>query len=92
MGVPYRTNIAVESDIQHYDGITQDSTVSFELRHAFADWDKIWLNPTISPNTKLASGTFSTMKAHPCLGKGLGLAGLISLTRFLMVTNAPAFV
>jgi hypothetical protein len=29
MGLPYRFNIAVESDLQHYDGDTQISTVSF---------------------------------------------------------------
>ena len=59
MGLPYRTNIAIESDIQHYDGITQDSTVSFELRHAFADWDKIWLNPTVFAEYKIGIGNDS---------------------------------
>jgi hypothetical protein len=75
MGVPYRTNIAIESDIQHYDGITQDSTVSFELRHAFADWDKIWLNPTIFAEYKIGIGNILHDEGAPMPGKRFGPGG-----------------
>ena len=56
MGLPYRFNIAVESDIQHFDGDTQASTVSFEGRYAFADWDKIPLNQTVFAEYKIGMG------------------------------------
>src|SRR6059058_1558120 len=36
IGLPYRINVAVENDVQHYDGDTQDATFSFEGRYAFA--------------------------------------------------------
>ena len=75
MGVPYRTNIAIESDIQHYDGITQDSTVSFELRHAFADWDVIPLNPTVFAEYKIGIGDILHDEGAPTPGKKFGPHG-----------------
>ncbi len=75
MGVPYRTNIAIESDIQHYDGITQDSTVSFELRHAFADWDVIPLNPTVFAEYKIGIGNVLHDEGAPTPGKRFGPGG-----------------
>ena len=75
MGLPYRTNIAIESDIQHYDGITQDSTVSFELRHAFADWDVIPLNPTVFAEYKIGIGNVLHDEGAPTPGKKFGPGG-----------------
>jgi len=75
MGVPYRTNIAIESDIQHYDGITQDSTVSFELRHAFADWDVIPLNPTVFAEYKIGIGKILHDEGAPTPGHKFGPGG-----------------
>jgi hypothetical protein len=75
MGLPYRTNIAVESDIQHYDGITQDSTVSFELRHAFADWDVIPLNPTVFAEYKIGIGDVLHDEGAPTPGHKFGPHG-----------------
>src|SRR5580704_14531506 len=75
MGLPYRTNIAIESDIQHYDGITQDSTVSFELRHAFADWDVIPLNPTVFAEYKIGIGDVLHDEGAPTPGKKFGPNG-----------------
>jgi hypothetical protein len=73
--LPYRTNIAIESDIQHYDGITQDSTVSFELRHAFADWDVIPLNPTVFAEYKIGIGDVLHDEGAPTPGKKFGPHG-----------------
>jgi hypothetical protein len=56
IGLPYRFNIAFENDVQHYDGDTQDATFSVEGRYAFADWDKIPLNPTIFAEYKVGIG------------------------------------
>jgi hypothetical protein len=75
MGLPYRTNIAIESDIEHYDGITQDSTVSFELRHAFADWDVIPLNPTVFAEYKIGIGDVLHDEGAPTPGKKFGPHG-----------------
>jgi hypothetical protein len=75
MGLPYRFNIAVESDIQHYDGITQDSTVSFEARYAFADWNKIPLNPTIFAEYKIGIGDILHDEGAPTPGKKFGPGG-----------------
>ena len=75
VGLPYRTNIAIESDIQHYDGITQASTVSFELRHAFADWDVIPLNPTVFAEYKIGIGDILHDEGAPTPGKKFGPHG-----------------
>src|ERR1700747_3509573 len=56
IGLPYRFNIAFENDVQHYDGDTQDSTFSVEARYALADWNKIFLNPTIFSEFKVGIG------------------------------------
>jgi hypothetical protein len=56
IGLPYRFNVAIENDVQRYDGDLQDATFSFEARYAFADWDKIPLNPTIFAEYKMGIG------------------------------------
>jgi hypothetical protein len=75
MGLPYRTNIAIESDIQNFDGITQVSTVSYELRHAFADWDVIPLNPTVFAEYKIGIGDVLHDEGAPTPGKKFGPGG-----------------
>jgi hypothetical protein len=56
IGLPYRFNIAIENDVQHYDGDTQNATFSVEGRYALADWNKIPLNPTIFSEFKFGLG------------------------------------
>src|SRR5258705_11533041 len=47
MGLPYRFNVAAETEFERFNGGGGDQTVSLEARWAFADWNKIPLNPTI---------------------------------------------
>jgi hypothetical protein len=75
MGLPYRFNIAVETDIERYDGDLQDSTVSFEGRYAFADWDKIPLNPTVFAEYKIGMGDILHDEGAPTPGKKFGPGG-----------------
>jgi hypothetical protein len=75
MGLPYRFNIAMECDIQHFDGDTQASTVSFEGRYAFADWDKIPLNPTVFAEYKIGMGDVLHDEGAPTPGKKFGPGG-----------------
>src|SRR5262252_7872622 len=56
IGLPWRFNLAIENDVQHYDGDTQDATFSVEARYALADWNKIPLNPTIFSEFKFGLG------------------------------------
>lgn len=55
-GLPYRLNIAMETDIERYSPETQLRSFSLEARYAFADWDKIFLNPTIFAEYKFGGG------------------------------------
>jgi hypothetical protein len=55
-GLPYRINIAMETDIEHYGDETQIRSFSLEGRYAFADWNKIPLNPTIFAEYKFGGG------------------------------------
>src|SRR5262249_6078562 len=75
MGLPYRFNLAVESDIQHFDGDTQASPVSFEARYAFADWDKIPLKPTIVDEYKIGIGDILHDEGAPTPAKKFGPGG-----------------
>jgi len=47
LGLPHRFGLAVENTIEAFRGTTQERTFSIEARYAFADWNKIPLNPTI---------------------------------------------
>src|SRR5438034_6608993 len=47
MGLPYRFNIAAESQFERFNGGGGAQTVSLEARWALADWNKIPLNPTV---------------------------------------------
>src|SRR5438477_7959564 len=56
IGFPYRVNVAMETELQAFAGVTQATTVSVEARWALADWNKIPLNPTIFAEYKFGVG------------------------------------
>jgi hypothetical protein len=75
IGLPWRFNIAFENDVQHYDGDTQDATFSVEGRYAFADWDKIPLNPTIFAEYKTGIGDILHDEGAPTPAHKFGPGG-----------------
>jgi hypothetical protein len=75
VGLPYRINVAVENDIQRYDGDSQFSTFSFEARYAFADWNKIPLNPTLFAEYKFGIGNILHDEGAPTPAKKFGPGG-----------------
>ena len=75
IGLPWRFNIAFENDVQHYDGDTQDATFSVEGRYAFADWDKIPLNPTIFAEYKTGIGNILHDEGAPTPARKFGPGG-----------------
>jgi len=78
IGLPYRFNLAFESDIQHYNSDTQASTFSVEGRYAFADWNKIPLNPTIFAEYKVGIGDILHDEGAPTPGHKFGPGGFDS--------------
>ena len=56
LGLPYRFGVAVENTVEAFRGTTQERTFSIEARYAFADWNKIPLNPTIFAEWKFGIG------------------------------------
>jgi hypothetical protein len=56
VGLPYRFGVAAEAELEHFDGVTQIRSVSFEARYALADWNKIPLNPTLFAEYKIGTG------------------------------------
>jgi hypothetical protein len=75
VGLPYRFNVAVENGVQRYDGTLQDGTFSFEGRYAFADWDKIPLNPTIFAEYKVGIGRILHDEGAPTPAQKFGPGG-----------------
>lgn len=75
VGLPYRINLAIENDVQRYDGTLQDGTFSFEARYAFADWDKIPLNPTIFAEYKIGIGRILHDEGAPTPAQKFGPGG-----------------
>ena len=76
-GLPYRINIAMETDIEHYgseDG-TQLRSFSLEARYAFADWDKIPLNPTLFAEYKFGGGRILHDEGPPTPAHKFGPGG-----------------
>ena len=78
IGLPYRFNLAFESDIQHYNDQSQASTFSVEGRYAFADWNKIPLNPTIFAEYKVGIGDILHDEGAPTPGHKFGPGGFDS--------------
>lgn len=56
MGLPYRFGVAVENNVEAFHGDVQESTFSVEARYAFANWNKIPLNPTFFAEYKFGIG------------------------------------
>jgi len=75
VGLPYRINVAIENNIQRYDGDLQDATFSFEARYALADWDKIPLNPTIFAEYKTGIGDILHDEGAPTPAHKFGPGG-----------------
>lgn len=77
IGLPNRFGIAIENSVETFRGTTQDRTFSLEGRYAFADWDKIPLNPTIFFEYKFGLGNILHDEGPPVrLGPGEALAFL----------------
>jgi hypothetical protein len=74
-GLPYRINIAMETDIEHYADETQLRSFSLEARYAFADWNKIPLNPTIFAEYKFGGGRILHDEGAPTPGHKFGPMG-----------------
>jgi hypothetical protein len=71
MGLPYRFGIAIENAVETFRGVTQERSFSIEGRYAFADWDKIPLNPTFFIEYKFGIGDILHDEGPPApLGKG----------------------
>jgi hypothetical protein len=74
-GLPYRINVAMETDIEHYHDETQVRSFSLEGRYAFADWNKIPLNPTIFTEYKFGAGRILHDEGAPTPGNRFGPEG-----------------
>lgn len=76
-GLPYRINIAMETDIEHYGGEdgTQLRSFSLEARYALADWNKIFLNPTIFAEYKFGGGRILHDEGPPTPAHKFGPGG-----------------
>src|ERR1051325_11284775 len=70
MGLPYRFNIAAETELERFNGGGGVQTVSLEARWALADWNKIPLNPTIFAEYKFGVGTVRHEEVPPPPGGG----------------------
>ncbi len=75
VGLPYRFNVAIETDIERFDGDLQDSTFSLEARYAFADWNKIPLNPTVFFEYKFGIGDILHDEGAPTPAQKFGPGG-----------------
>lgn len=56
IGLPYRFGVAVENQLEFFDGDTSNRSFSIEGRWALADWGKIPLNPTLFAEYKFGTG------------------------------------
>jgi hypothetical protein len=56
VGLPNRFGVAIENAVETFRGTMQEQSFSIEGRYAFADWDKIPLNPTIFAEYKFGIG------------------------------------
>ena len=70
MGLPYRFNVAAETQLERFNGGGGVQTVSLEARWALADWNKIPLNPTIFAEYKFGVGTIRHEEVPPPPGGG----------------------
>jgi len=71
LGLPARFGVAIENAVEGFRGRWQDRSFSIEARYAFADWDKIPLNPTIFAEWKFGAGHILHDEGPPePMGKG----------------------
>jgi hypothetical protein len=70
MGLPYRFNVAAETEFERFNGGGGAQTVSLEARWALADWNKIPLNPTLFAEYKFGVGTIRHEEVPPPPGGG----------------------
>jgi hypothetical protein len=70
MGLPYRFNVAAETELERFNGGGGVQTVSLEARWALADWNKIPLNPTLFAEYKFGVGTIRHEEVPPPPGGG----------------------
>src|SRR6267378_6462770 len=70
MGLPYRFNVAAETQFERFNGGGGAQTVSLEARWALADWNKIPLNPTLFAEYKFGVGTIRHEEVPPPAGGG----------------------
>src|SRR5260370_15920093 len=75
VGLPYRINIATETDVEHYGDETQVRSFSIEARYAFANWGKIQLNPTIFAEYKFGTGNILHDEGAPTPAHKFGPGG-----------------
>ena len=75
VGLPGRINVAMETDIEHYADETQLRSFSLEARYAFADWNKIPLNPTIFAEYKFGGGRILHDEGPPTPAHKFGPGG-----------------
>ncbi len=75
VGLPHRFGVAVESEQEIYRRVGQQNSLSVEMRYAFADWDKIPLNPTFFVEYRFGIGNILHDEGIPMrLDKGEGRA------------------
>jgi len=65
MGLPYRFGLAAETQLERFNGGGGFQTISLEGRYAFADWNKIPLNPTIFAEYKFGVGNIRHEEGPP---------------------------
>ena len=70
MGLPFRFNVAAETQFERFNGGGGAQTVSLEARWALADWNKIPLNPTLFAEYKFGVGTIRHEEVPPPMGAG----------------------
>ena len=70
MGLPWRINVAAETQFERFNGGGGAQTVSLEARWALADWNKIPLNPTLFAEYKFGVGTIRHEEVPPPPGEG----------------------
>src|SRR6476661_3724046 len=70
MGLPFRFNVAAETQFERFNGGGGAQTVSLEARWALADWNKIPLNPTIFAEYKFGVGPIRHEEVPPPPGGG----------------------
>ncbi len=65
MGLPHRFGLAAETSFERFNGGGNISTINLEGRYAFADWNKIPLNPTIFAEYRFGVGQIRHEEGPP---------------------------